>query len=514
MKKSSQFQQLEMKSEKSKQIKITGGKINSRKVRGFVMSESFIITSVFISWFFLAVVIGTVASTKEKSFGLWFFLSVLLSPLVAGFCLVITLMPSKTGGSNISLTKDDFEEKWSTLLKYDEGTKKAVKQLEAYGNNAIDELKKALRATNDPTRLQIIADQIAKDFQAQIEINNKNIAIQAAIEIQNQIEEEKIRVSEQIAKEAEIADRTKAALLIEKTIQDHIDKNESKIFSTITNSIVREQLATAIINGFKVNKEIKFCTGCGSEMLFTDMRCNECSITLSVASNERAVLQRVEKYLKWCYQKNVQMPVEIPKKSDKMTWWKCPRIISHVFNTISFKCREANKIQPYIKYKKAIIATAVIILMGVLIGKYHRNLTNYIKASISSKNTTVIIKKSLAPPDDFLSLSVIMMAPNKSRMVPVGTTVNGFIDKLQDSIKGNITKKAWESVGNGWLLNIDYKETYTGLNNTMSAGFVRGLPDTSEYDNNAALIGIFLNRNKIDDSESFKIVNSMFHMLY
>jgi uncharacterized protein DUF1566 len=153
--------------------------------------------TIFISWFILAAVMGAIAQSKGKSFGLWFILSVLLSPLVAGFCLVITLMPSSSN-SNGSAIIDDFEEKWSTLTKYDEGTKNAVKQIEVYGSDAIDELKKVLRATNDLTRLPIIADQIAKDFQIKIDNKNQKLAAHAAREIQKKIEEDKIRISEQI----------------------------------------------------------------------------------------------------------------------------------------------------------------------------------------------------------------------------------------------------------------------------------------------------------------------------
>lgn len=152
--------------------------------------EANIIISALISWFLLAVVIGAVASTKGKEFGLWFFLSILLSPLVAGFCLVITLMPGKNS-PDVSAKKDDFEEKWATILNYDEGTKKAVKQLEVYGSDAIDELKKVLHATNDPTRLPSVVDQIAKDFQIKkIEEEKRELAEKAAREIQDKIDAE------------------------------------------------------------------------------------------------------------------------------------------------------------------------------------------------------------------------------------------------------------------------------------------------------------------------------------
>ena len=152
--------------------------------------EANIFISILISWIFLAVVIGAVASTKGKEFGLWFFLSILLSPLLAGFCLVITLMPSKSS-SDVLVTKDDFEEKWLTLINYDEGTKNAVKQLEVYGSDAIDELKKVLRATNDPSRLPFVVDKIAKDFQIKIlEKEKRELAAQAAREIQDIIDAE------------------------------------------------------------------------------------------------------------------------------------------------------------------------------------------------------------------------------------------------------------------------------------------------------------------------------------
>ena len=166
-----------------------------------MMSVEFIVISVIISWIVFAVVIGAVASTKGKEFGLWFFLSILISPLLAGFCLLITLMPSKTN-SDLLDTKDDFEEKWLTLAKYDEGTKKAVKQLEAYGSDAIDELKKVFRATNSPTCLPLVVDEIAKNIQIKNELNKQKLAEQAAREVQNKIEADKIRVAEQAEKEA------------------------------------------------------------------------------------------------------------------------------------------------------------------------------------------------------------------------------------------------------------------------------------------------------------------------
>jgi hypothetical protein len=102
---------------------------------------------------------------------------------------------------NVSTTNDDFEEKWITLINYDEGTKNAVKQLEVYGSDAIDELKKVLRATNDPTRLPMVVDKIAKDIQSQNEIKKQKLADENAREIKSKIEADKIRIAEQIAKE-------------------------------------------------------------------------------------------------------------------------------------------------------------------------------------------------------------------------------------------------------------------------------------------------------------------------
>ena len=133
--------------------------------------------AIFIGWLFLAFVIGAVAATKGKAFGLWFVLSLFLSPLVAGFCLIITLMPSRnsTDISVSKVTKDDFDEKWSTLITYDEGTKNAVKQLEPYGSDAIEELKKVFRATNDPSRLQLVVDEIAKNIQIKMKIKKSSL---------------------------------------------------------------------------------------------------------------------------------------------------------------------------------------------------------------------------------------------------------------------------------------------------------------------------------------------------
>lgn len=159
--------------------------------------------AIFIGWLFLAFVIGAVAATKGKAFGLWFVLSLFLSPLVAGFCLIITLMPSRnsTDISVSKVTKDDFDEKWSTLITYDEGTKNAVKQLEPYGSDAIEELKKVFRATNDPSRLQLVVDEIAKNIQIKNEIKKQQLAEQVALEIQNKIKTDKIRFAKQIAKQ-------------------------------------------------------------------------------------------------------------------------------------------------------------------------------------------------------------------------------------------------------------------------------------------------------------------------
>ena len=221
---------------------------------------------IFISWIFLAVVIGAVASTKEKSFGLWFLLSILLSPLVAGFCLVITLIPSKTGGLNEGLVaKDDFEEKWITLVKYDDRTKKAVEQLERYGVDAVEELKKVLRATNDHTRLPIAAEQIAKEFKIKIEQINQEraaretrkqqeFAAREEREIQYRVEAEKMEVAAQEAREI------KAKIFAEKKII-WMKRGRYVLFVVTTilillftlNSLVPSEDTSTIVDNYNAN---------------------------------------------------------------------------------------------------------------------------------------------------------------------------------------------------------------------------------------------------------------------
>jgi hypothetical protein len=118
--------------------------------------------------------------------------------LVAGFCLIITLIPSQSNSR-----QDDFEKRWITLTSYDEGTKNAIQQLEIYGSDAIDELKKVLRATNDLARLPIAAGQIAQEFKIKIEKSNIERTAREAREIQERIEADKVEFAARTAKDVQ-----------------------------------------------------------------------------------------------------------------------------------------------------------------------------------------------------------------------------------------------------------------------------------------------------------------------